>query len=110
MPSCFACGHACLAHVSLRCGTTPQGQAKRAASSTGVDGCAGKQIKAIREKFDLQDAEVNSEQCTLFVTCTQAEVPRAEALILHVKEFIKGVEVGRTYEKCKVRVSPTFPA
>lgn len=43
------------------------------------------------------------------MTCTEAEVPRAEALILYVTEFIKGVEVGRTYEQCKVRIPPTFP-
>lgn len=71
-------------------------------------GCwaAGKQIKGIREKFGMPGAEVNTEQCALLVTCSEEELPRAEALIEHVREFVKGVEVGRTYPQCAVCDSP----
>lgn len=65
-------------------------------------GPGGKQIKGIREKFGMPGAEVNTEQCALLVTCSEEELPRAEALIEHVREFVKGVEVGRTYPQCAV--------
>ena len=38
----------------------------------------------------------------MHVTCTEEEIPRAKALMEYIEEFLKGVEVGRTYEQCKV--------
>eukprot|EP00892_Ulva_mutabilis_P002428 jgi/Ulvmu1/12186/UM085_0050.1 len=65
-------------------------------------GAGGKQINYLREKFALPDVEISRELSAVHVTCTEAELPRAQALMEYIREFLKGIEVGRTYKQCKV--------
>lgn len=64
--------------------------------------CAGKNIKRLRERFDIDTAEMFADQGLLVVTCTEANLPQAQKLIDHVKESLRELQVGDVFKATKV--------
>ena len=56
----------------------------------------------LRERFGIGSAEIFADQGLLAVTCTEAELPKAEKLIEHVREFLRELKVGDVFKGCKV--------